>query len=227
MSLLSKYVILFYNVSQFLGWGFILAAILVPVSKGNYMVLTDPSVVELLRIVQTMQYLDVVFALVGLSQTKVVPSFIQTTAKNGVVWAIFPFAVNSIYPLFTIICWAIGELIRYGNYLNDGLQYGQNWVKHLRYNAFILLYPAGVTGEFMSAGDAKATLEAESKTQNITIGGVELPISNLMFINIFRIIAYPGFAFMYIHTLKLRSRFYQREKKRISEEKKRTVQKQK
>jgi len=211
-SSVSKIVVIFYNIAQLLGWTLILLKVILNLSKNNYAVLTDPQLLHALELVQTFQYLDLVFSILGLSQTKVVPSFIHVTTRTCVVWITFPYAINSPYPSLAIIPWALGDIIRFGNYLNDGLGLGLDFVKILRYNAFLVLYPLGLTGEFTSAGDAKTFLESEKINPKINLFGMEFPLSAIAFFTVFRIIAYPGLAYMYWHMLKLRSRFYKKRK---------------
>jgi len=207
-----KYIISLYNLSQLLSWSYILSLLFLNLSQGNTTVLKDANVFRTLKLVQELQYLDVFFALIGLSSTKVVPSFIQVTARNAVVWWAFPYALESQYPLLAMLCWCFAEIIRYSNYINDSFSLGLNWTKILRYNAFILLYPAGVTGEFLSARDAKAFLTAQKSDPNLELFGFDLKVSTLGFLKIFMLIVYPGLGLLFSHMLKLRKRFYQKEK---------------
>jgi len=207
-----KYIISLYNLSQLLSWIYILILLFLNLSQGNITVLTDANLFKTLKLVQELQYLDVFFALIGLSSTKVIPSFVQVTARNVVVWWAFPFALKSHFALLAMVCWCFAEIIRYSTYINDSFALGLNWLKILRYNAFILLYPAGVTGEFLSARDAKDHLTSEKMDPNLQLFGFDLHVSTIAFLKGFMLIIYPGLAVLYSHMLKLRKRFYQKEK---------------
>ncbi len=205
---MAKTIITLYNISQFLGWTIILAKVVLSAAQGNLHVLQDSFVSQTLGVVQGLQFLDLVFAILGLSSTKLVPSLIQVGGRNAVVWWAFPYAVNTPYPLLTIVCWAIADIIRFLTYLNDSLSLGLDWIKILRYNAFILLYPLGITGEFLSAGAAKSNLLNQKTTPDLHILGTTLPVKIVDYLTFWRLVAYPGLVFMFYHMVKLRSRFY-------------------
>jgi very-long-chain (3R)-3-hydroxyacyl-CoA dehydratase len=52
------------------------------------------------------------------------------------------------YPLI-LLAWTLTEVVRALNYLSDLLNLGLKMVAWLRYSMFIVLYPLGVTGEFL------------------------------------------------------------------------------
>jgi len=87
-----------------------------------------------------------------------------------------------------------------------------------------VLYPAGVTGEFLTCGAAKEVLEGAHKTANIELYGVKLPFSIPDLLGFYRIVVYPGkiniftlivlaLTFMMWHMIKLRAKFYRRQRK--------------
>jgi len=208
----SKIVILLYNIFQLLGWTYLFYKATESLIAGRLAVLSDPYFFKVITAVQTSQYLDLLFSFLRLSSTKPLPSFIHVTGRNLVVWVAFPYALSSNYPLLAIIPWSFADMIRFGNYLNDSLSLQLNFLKILRYNAFIILYPIGLTGEFTSAGDAKSNIEQQKIEPNLNLFGIEFPVKAHLVLQTFRLIAYPGLIYMYWHMLKLRSRFYQKEK---------------
>jgi len=172
----SKIVILLYNIFQLLGWTYLFYKAVESLIVGRFAVLSDPFFFKAITAVQTAQYLDLLFSFLGLSSTKPVPSFIHVTGRNLVVWVAFPWALTSNYPLLAIVPWSFADIIRFGNYINDSLHLNLNFLKVLRYNAFILLYPIGLTGEFTSAGDAKSNIEQQKIEPNLNLFGIELPV---------------------------------------------------
>lgn len=212
----SKIAILLYNIFQLLGWTYLTYKSLESLVVGRFAVLSDPFFSQVVKAVQTSQYLDLLFSFLGWNSTKPIPSFVHVTGRNLVVWVAFPFALTSNYPLLALIPWSIADVIRFGNYINDSLNLHLNFLKVLRYNASIILYPIGLTGEFTSAGDAKSNIEQQKTDPNVSFCGIELPVKAVLILQVFRLIAYPGLVYMYWHMLKLRSRFYQKEKLKSS-----------
>lgn len=226
-SIISRGIILLYNIAQLFGWLLVLKKTMTLVVNDDYKVLQDATLVKILEVVQTVQFLDILFALLGISTTKIGPSLIHLTGRNLVVWFVFPYASDSIYPSFAIIPWCLADCIRFANYISDSLALKIHLLKALRYNAFIVLYPAGLTGEYLSAGDAKKYIQNHKKDEHVNILGHGLPIKVLWILITFRYIAYPGLAYMYLHMLKLRSRFYHKEQVNLAFKKHAQAQKSK
>jgi very-long-chain (3R)-3-hydroxyacyl-CoA dehydratase len=66
--------------------------------------------------IQTAALLEVLHAGAGLVKAPLLPTFIQTVAKNLVLWQIVrPFAAAQQSPAYTLLlaAWSIGEIIRY------------------------------------------------------------------------------------------------------------------
>ena len=208
-----------YSITQLLGWTIFLLKVLGNIAAGNLTVLKDPSTFQTLQIVQTMQFIDIIFIILGLSRSRFVPALVQVGGRNFVVWLVFKYTLDSIYPIVALIPWSLADIIRFALYSNNLFHFGLDWLKLVRYNAFIILYPVGVTGEFTSAGAAKDFIQTHNKEEKLTAFDTEMPISVATLLNIFRIIAYPGLAFMFSHMLKLRSRFYQNQKKGLKNKK--------
>jgi very-long-chain (3R)-3-hydroxyacyl-CoA dehydratase len=79
-----------------------------------------------------------------------IPTFIQTVAKNLVLWTIVrPFPVIALSPAYTILLtmWSIGEVIRYGYFTLMLSGFTHHFIIWLRYSAFILIYPIGISAE--------------------------------------------------------------------------------
>ncbi len=203
-------VVLFYNLLQISGWSFLLFESIKSVSQGNFAVLQRFFFLKMLEIIQTLQYCDLIFSILKISQTKFIPSLIHVSTRTAVVWFIFPYAINSEYPVLAIIPWALGDLIRFSNYINSTLKMNVELLEVLRYNAFLILYPLGLTGEWTSAGAAKALLEKVDR--NITLFGVPIQNALINYLTVFRIIAYPGLGYMYWHMIKLRKKYYSNKK---------------
>lgn len=197
----SKLPILVYNITQLFAWLLIILKAFHNVAFHNYAILQDKSLVDALKIVQASQYLDVLFCIIGISHKNVGPSLTQVTARNSVVWFIFPYTPDSTYPTIAVVSWGLIDITRFSNYVNDIMNFGIRCLKHLRYNAFLLLYPSGLTGEVLSASEAKYNIESQDIQANMNIFGIEIPINVISFIKVFKIMAYPSLAVVYSYML--------------------------
>ncbi|EKD14866.1 uncharacterized protein L3040_003917 [Drepanopeziza brunnea f. sp. 'multigermtubi'] len=86
----------------------------------------------------------------GLVRAPLIPTFIQTVAKNLVLWTIVaPFPAVALSPAYTVmlVMWSSGEVIRYGYFalMLSGRRPG--FLVWLRYSAFVGIYPVGIAAE--------------------------------------------------------------------------------
>lgn len=90
------------------------------------------------------------FSRTGLVRAPLVPTFIQTVAKNLVLWTIVrPFPAIALSPAYTILllAWSTGEIIRYGYFTLMLSGFTSRAMVWLRYSAFVLIYPTGIGAE--------------------------------------------------------------------------------
>ncbi|KAH8597316.1 tyrosine phosphatase-like protein, partial [Bisporella sp. PMI_857] len=119
--------------------------------------------------IQTAALLEVLHAGAGLVKAPLLPTFIQTVAKNLVLWQIVrPFAAAQQSPAYTLLlaAWSIGEIIRYTYFvfhLSDAVPPNLIW---LRYSAFVVLYPIGIGSEMW------LLLKAIGASENVWVTGV-------------------------------------------------------
>lgn len=110
-------------------------------------------ILAVLKPVQTLAIMEVVHPAVGLVRTGVFLTFLQVLSRQLVVWGqLHPFPTETIAnngALFSmmIAAWSITEVIRYTSYALKLLDIEIKPLTFLRYTLFIVLYPAGVTGE--------------------------------------------------------------------------------
>ena len=110
----------------------------------------------LLERIQYLQGMDVIFSLLSLTNNSVFAVFPQIASRCIVVKAIFPYVPKGHWAItLTVAMWCSIELIRYPFYTIKSVKMLQNGFLsslfgHLRYNAFIIVYPLGVTGELAS-----------------------------------------------------------------------------
>jgi len=219
-TLVKRYTVLFYSISQFTGWALLLVGIIMNIIESKYHVLRDPSVFELVNIIQGLQYFELLFSLLRFNESRMLPSLVQVTARNLVVWFVFPLELRSKSPgiqITVLICWCLVDMIRFATNINEGMKLGSNVMRIIRYNAFIILTPVGFTAEFFTARDAQRTLESENKDPDLRFYGVSLPINAIVFLKIVQTAVFPCLIFAYRHLWKMRRQFY--EQRRIEKEK--------
>lgn len=110
--------------------------------------------------IQSLAVLEVIHAATGLVRSSPLTTAIQVIGKNLVVWTVmvaFPEQIVGLDGrgasgawgfLGCLIFWGLSEIIKYG-YFTALLVSGQTpeWLKWLRYSAFIVLYPPGFVSE--------------------------------------------------------------------------------
>lgn len=76
------------------------------------------------------------------------PKVLQYIGRMGISWLILPQVEDLDSPVILILMWSFADLIRYLFYLKPGPTTGI-----LRYNIFLVLYPAGLLMEFVNMWD--------------------------------------------------------------------------
>lgn len=91
---------------------------------------------------QTFFLAEIFNILIGASRSTYVPTLIQVSSRVYVIWIAYMHKLQNIPLTLMFVCWSISDLIRYAFYL-----FRLPWLKTLRYNAFIVLYPIGISLE--------------------------------------------------------------------------------
>ncbi|KAK8022138.1 3-hydroxy acyl-CoA dehydratase [Apiospora rasikravindrae] len=113
----------------------------------------------LLAVTQTLAFLEVAHAALGLVGASAATTALQIGGKNLVVWTVmtrFPDLFLGADDkeggqrgfLGCVLAWGCSEMIRYAFFVGQLLR-GEpfGWIKWLRYNAFLVLYPVGIVSE--------------------------------------------------------------------------------
>ncbi|XP_072996169.1 uncharacterized protein [Typha latifolia] len=142
----SQLYLLCYNTLQFVGWSLALCEVLgslFPDSiDGAY-----ASAGDLICFLQTLSFLEVIHAAVGLVPSGVLLALMQWGGRTHFLLAIVR-QIPEIQVLpsvfITFMSWSISEVIRYSHYATSCVGICPHWLTYVRYTAFILLYPIGV-----------------------------------------------------------------------------------
>ncbi len=144
-----KYYLASYNLTAFIFW---LAYLFVFAASGFR--LSDTGLL-LLNVAQGMAIFEIVHAILKWVKSPVMSTAAQVFSRVLVVVLINVFYQN---PLSSItqngiivvsIAWGITELVRYSFYFLGLLDIQPKWLLWMRYTFFIVLYPLGVTGEWL------------------------------------------------------------------------------
>jgi very-long-chain (3R)-3-hydroxyacyl-CoA dehydratase len=91
---------------------------------------------------QTFFLLEIFNIIIGISRSTYIPTLIQVSSRVYVIWTSYIHKIQNTPLTLLLVCWNISDLIRYAFYL-----FRSRWLKSLRYNAFIILYPIGIALE--------------------------------------------------------------------------------
>lgn len=149
--------------------------------------------VGLLKLIQLLQVADFILILTKQTQGSAVGCFFQLLGRNVVSLYFLSSDSHPAKLLPMSWAWAIADCLRYLYYLNKE----NKWLGHLRYNAFIILYPYGVYHEMLVINDyIKRTAETIPDLEIFLIRFVQLAII-------------IGMCSLYVYMLKSRKKYYQ------------------
>ncbi|KAK3295820.1 tyrosine phosphatase-like protein [Chaetomium fimeti] len=192
-----KAYLILYNAASAVAWATILGRVAVVLGwKGAPFV---PLVVDnFARITQTFAIMEVVHALTGVVPAPVFTTAMQVASRLFLMWAVcFPFPqlnVNIFYS--TMLCaWSLTEVMRYSYFALKQINAVPAWLHWLRYSAFLVLYPVGISSE------VAMTLAAMWGPAADLASWYPMALTAVL-------AAYgPGSAILYAHMLKQRRRY--------------------
>ena len=94
---------------------------------------------------------------IGLVRAPVATTFLQISSRIILVWVIinpFPYLAKSAWYSSMLIAWSIIEVIRYSYFVCTLSGYNPDLLTWLRYSMFYVLYPMGITSEYMNIWNA-------------------------------------------------------------------------
>lgn len=216
-----------YNGAMFAGWGYVLVKMVTQLAKGGDMkqALTTvyPAVQGALVIFQTGAVAEIFHAAFGIVRSPVFTTFAQVLSRLLVLYGaleIGPTASRQSYFLVQMLtAWCLSELIRYSFYTFN-LVTGRppKLLVWLRYSAFLVLYPIGISGEIATLYNAIPYIRESGRwcmalpnTMNISFSWVY----TIWFI-LFAVYP-PASKFLYGHMLRQRRKVLGGAKKEKSE----------
>ncbi|XP_010253303.1 PREDICTED: very-long-chain (3R)-3-hydroxyacyl-CoA dehydratase 2 isoform X1 [Nelumbo nucifera] len=158
MSQLSNLYLFAYNSLQAFGWVISLFRVLSSFASTKSFQGAYASAGDLICLLQTVSFLEVLHGAIGLVPSGVLLPLMQWGGRTHFLLAIVSqiVEVQDLPSVFiTFLAWSLGEIIRYSHYALNCVGICPSWVIHIRYTAFIVLYPVGVAlGEMWLMYDA-------------------------------------------------------------------------
>ncbi|KAI0476946.1 tyrosine phosphatase-like protein [Xylaria cf. heliscus] len=141
--------LILYNALSAVLWLTVLGRIAgVNVVRGHQ--LAYPAVGEFCKWTQTLAGMEVLHSLFGIVRAPLFTTFMQVFSRYAIVWGItdlFPQLGSSPAYSSMLVAWSVTEVVRY-SYFALTLSGRQPGVLHwLRYHAFFVLYPLGISSE--------------------------------------------------------------------------------
>ncbi|XWS53176.1 hypothetical protein CRYUN_Cryun11dG0135300 [Craigia yunnanensis] len=147
MSQLMKLYLFTYNSLQAFGWTISLFRILTPFIATNSVKGAYASSGDLICLLQTCAFLEVVHGAIGIVPSGVLFPLMQWGGRTHFLLAIVR-QIDEVqeFPavFITFFAWSLTEVIRYSHYALNIFGSCPSWLTYLRYTSFIVLYPMGL-----------------------------------------------------------------------------------
>ncbi|KAM7202307.1 protein tyrosine phosphatase [Naviculisporaceae sp. PSN 640] len=148
---LRKAYLVAYNAASAVAWATVLGRVAVVLGMRGA-ALVPIGVNDFARTTQTFAVMEIFHALTGIVPAPLFTTIMQVFSRLVLVWGIsYPFPQLNGSPWYSsmLIAWATTEVIRYTYFVFK--QFGDNAVPYflhwLRYSAFLILYPIGISSE--------------------------------------------------------------------------------
>ncbi|KAG9128812.1 hypothetical protein Leryth_009555 [Lithospermum erythrorhizon] len=208
-----KLYLLSYNALQAFGWAVALYRILSNFISSNSLSGAYHSAGELICLLQTVAFLEVLHGAIGIVPSGVLIPLMQWGGRTHFLLAIVR-RINEVHELpsvfITFVAWSLSDVIRYLHYASNCIGSPPHWITYLRYTAFVILYPIGVgPGEMWLMYQALPII----KKKELYAG---LPFSYYNFIVVL-LLCYPLLWLkLYLHLFKQRRSKLGKPKKKIN-----------
>jgi len=143
--------LIFYNLASAAGWAYVLMLALTAFSEGKTPAEAWAAFGDKLMLVQTTMAFEILHALTGMVRSPVGVTTMQVSSRLWVVWGATYYctACQEHWSLYLmVVSWCCAEVPRYLFYVaNLALPAIPYPLFYVRYSAFAVLYPTGITGE--------------------------------------------------------------------------------
>lgn len=150
MAFLSRIYLSIYNWTVFIGWFQVLYIAVKTLIESGHEHVYD-AVEKPLLLAQSAAFLEILHGLFGLVRSPITATLPQIGSRFYVTWGIlysFPEVRTHILVSSLVISWGITEVIRYSFFgTKEAFGSAPSFLLWLRYSAFLLLYPTGISSE--------------------------------------------------------------------------------
>jgi len=169
------------------------------------------------EVAQSLQSFDLLFAFLGWTKTSLVAGFFQISSRLFIVFTAVQICPDhSMWLFLTFLAWATIEVIRYPFYFfksfdGDEPSILSRILGHLRYNAFLIVYPLGATGEMFLSFDGLGYVDL-SYVKPFTIempNEWNLAFNYKYFVSLLPLLYFFGFNFNFSYMMAQRRKFYE------------------
>lgn len=206
---LQKLYFVLYNGVMCAGWSSILYKVAEHFHSGGSADGVYAKVALPLVVFQTGAVAEVIHAMTGLVRSPVATTFLQVLSRLIVLYGAVEIGDSDARksPIFVqmVIAWSLSEIIRYAFYTLNTFHLKPKLLTWLRYSAFMVLYPVGITGEFGCLYKALPYIH-ENKTWTVQLPNTMNFVFNWYYMVIFILVGiYPyGSYVMYTYMLSQR-----------------------
>ncbi|XP_062084882.1 uncharacterized protein LOC133791017 [Humulus lupulus] len=206
-----------YNSLQAFGWAISVFRILSSFISTGSLHGGYASAGDLICLLQTAAFLEVIHGAIGLVPSGVVFPLMQWGGRTHFLLAIVR-QIDEVQELpavfITFLAWSLSEVIRYPQHAFTCIGSSPYWITYLRYTAFIVLYPVGLfTGEMWLMYEALPFIKKKNLYADFFSG---LPFSYYTFVRVL-LLLYPFLWLkLYLHLFKQRrSKLGKHDKKKM------------
>ncbi|KAL1869176.1 hypothetical protein VTK73DRAFT_3345 [Phialemonium thermophilum] len=152
VSTLKRSYLIAYNFASAVAWATVLGRVVaVLFLKGAPFV--PLTVANFARTTQTFALLEILHSILGIVPAPLLTTILQVSSRLFIMWLVtYPFPEVTASPAYSsmLSAWSLVEIIRYAYFaLKQGGAAPPYWLHWLRYSAFIVLYPIGITSELI------------------------------------------------------------------------------
>jgi very-long-chain (3R)-3-hydroxyacyl-CoA dehydratase len=203
--------LLAYNGGMVAGWGAIFYKVVAHLAGGGQPSTAYPLVQQLLMVFQTGALLEILHAMTKLVRSPVATTVMQVFSRIVVLWGGLELGskdvTQSYWATQMILSWALVEVIRYSFYAINIVSTTPKWLTWIRYSAFLVLYPTGITGELGCLYTALPFLKETAKWSIAMPNAYNFSFSYYSFVWFLLAVVYPpGSYIMFTHMLGQRSK---------------------
>lgn len=148
---LGKIYLTLYNLGMAAGWSAILFKLVRHLASGGDVAGAFSQVEQLLVVCQTGAVMEIIHAKLKLVRSPVATTFLQVLSRLIVLYGSLELGSKEVTgsPIVVqmLTAWCLSEIIRYSFYAANLYNASPAPLTWLRYSAFMILYPVGITGE--------------------------------------------------------------------------------